>query len=274
MTPRRSSDTWTELLRTASLVRAEALPALAPDGPSPWARFARPILLGAVVVAGVAFAVTNVLHSSVRVTADSGLDSRLFSLTNQDRASNGVGSMTHNGTLQNIGEGAHYNGCASGGVNGRSVDMIQRGYFSHQIPPCNMYVFTMMRAFGINYRSAGENIGWESGSGDPAGYVNTQFMNSPDHRANILNGNYTDLGIGSAFSGGANGCCGGNANDWMFSEEFAQLSSPPPPPPPPPPPQSTKQISGGQGFGCIPHLSGWSMTVANGMPSQYRALKK
>jgi len=100
----------------------------------------------------------------------------------------------------------------------------------------------MMSAFGIDYRSAGENVGFESGYGGgsaSASQVNTDFMNSSAHRNNILNSNYTDLGVGSAtaasgwnYPGGA----GPYSDVWMFAEEFAQIGSPPPPPTPPPPP--------------------------------------
>ena len=78
--------------------------------------------------------------------------------------------------------------------------MIARNYFSHQIPPCNKYVFSMMQAYGVNYRLAGENIGWTAGAGDgtaSADLVNGKFMASPEHRANILDSRYTHLGLGS-----------------------------------------------------------------------------
>ena len=79
---------------------------------------------------------------------------------------------------------------------------------------------------------------WISNGGQAASYINGQFMNSPDHRSNILNGNYTDLGVGSAVSApGVNWTGAGSPgyqNVWMFSEEFAQLHGSAPPPPPPP----------------------------------------
>src|SRR5205807_7985774 len=145
------------------------------------------------------------------IASNSRHDSTLFSLTNQDHSSNGVRSMSYNGTLANIGEGATYR-CSGITVNGRSVDMIQRNYFSHVIAGCGQYVFSMMQAYGVRYRSAGENIGWvdnETNGGSAASYINGQFMNSPDHRSNILNGNYTSMGPGSAFSSNWSCSCGG-----------------------------------------------------------------
>ncbi|MGA8360955.1 MAG: CAP domain-containing protein [Candidatus Dormiibacterota bacterium] len=165
--------------------------------------------------------------------ANGAYDSQLFSLTNQDRTSNGVHSLRFSGTLQNIGEGAPYN-CRGVQVSGRSVDMIRRNYFAHPILGCGEYVFSMMQAFGIHYRSAGENIGWVAYSSSPAGYINGAFMNSSDHRANILSPNYTEMGVGSDESApGVTWTGQGSEQDvWMFSEEFAQVGSSSPPPPP------------------------------------------
>jgi uncharacterized protein YkwD len=165
-------------------------------------------------------------------SANGGYDSQLFSLTNQDRTSNGVHSLAFSGTLQNIGEGAPYN-CRGIRVSGRSVDMIRRNYFAHPILGCGQLVFSMMQAYGVRYRSAGENIGWEAGASSPASYINSAFMNSSDHRSNILNSSYTEMGVGSDES--APGVywtgVGSEQNVWMFSEEFAQVGSSSPPPP-------------------------------------------
>lgn len=229
-----STARWAELSRTATAVRAGS-PHAAVDLPAPWwRRRAAAALGGGAIAAVLTLSGLQMGDATVHAQADGGLDSRLFSLTNQDRASNGVRSLSYNGTLQSVGEGGAYH-CGGITVYGRSVDMIQRNYFSHVIPVCNQYVFPMMSAFGINYRSAGENIGWESGSGDPAGYINQSFMNSSDHRANILNGNYNYMGVGSAYGGSWTGN-GSPLAIWMFSEEFAQIGSSAPAPPPTPRP--------------------------------------
>ena len=228
---------WEELARTAALVRASADVTTSP--PRPWRGFATTAAY-LVVLAGVAIGALHAAASATPVRADGSADADLFSFTNQDRASNGVRSLGGNGTLGAIGEGIRYNGCGFA-VNGRSVDMIQRNYFAHPILNCGQLVFSMMQAFGVHYQSAGENIGWNTyGDGaTAASQINSAFMNSPDHRSNILNGNYTALGIGSDTSGSGSWSGGGGSYTgvWMFSEEFAQLagSSPPPPPPPPRP---------------------------------------
>jgi uncharacterized protein YkwD len=255
MDRRSPPSTWDELLRTASAVRATpSFPEAAPMAGGRLRRAARPIAVGAVLLTAAGLAVLHLAGTAGLASANGGYDSQLFSLTNQDRTSNGVHSLAFSGTLQNIGEGAPYN-CRGIRVSGRSVDMIGRNYFAHPILGCGQLVFSMMQAYGVRYRSAGENIGFESGYQNPAGYINGQFMNSPDHRSNILNGSYTEMGVGSYESGsapswtglmspGRYACSSGCSNVWMFSEEFAQVgsSSPPPPhrnPPPKPAPRNS-----------------------------------
>jgi uncharacterized protein YkwD len=226
---------WEELLRTASAVRATPSAAIARSrGGLPGV--IRPIAMTAGLLTAAGLALLHLAGTSGVASANGSLDSQLFSLTNQDRTSNGVRSLTFSGTLQNIGEGAPYN-CRGIQVDGRSVDMIRRNYFAHPILGCGEYVFSMMQAFGIHYQSAGENIGWESGSGSPASYINSAFMGSSDHRSNILDGSYTEMGVGSDES--APGVfwtgVGSEQNVWMFSEEFAQVGSSPPPRPGPRP---------------------------------------
>lgn len=234
---------WNELTRTAELVRA-----VQDDRPArAWQRIVTTAAY-LVVLAAVSIAALVAVGNATPVRADGTADGDLFSLTNQDRASNGVRSLGSNGTLAGIGEGSRYNGCGFP-INGRSDDMIQRNYFAHPILNCGgQLVFSIMRAFGINYQSAGENIGWNTygDAGTAASQINSAFMNSPEHRSNILNGNYTVLGIGSDNSGSASWSGGGGSYTgvWMFSEEFAQLSGSPPPPPPPPKPPKPKPQPG------------------------------
>ena len=234
---------WEELLRTASAVRATPSAAIARSrGGLPGV--IRPIAMTAGLLTAAGLALLHLAGTSGVASANGSLDSQLFSLTNQDRTSNGVRSLTFSGTLQNIGEGAPYN-CRGIQVDGRSVDMIRRNYFAHPILGCGEYVFSMMQAFGIHYQSAGENIGWEFGSGSPASYINSAFMGSSDHRSNILDGSYTEMGVGSDES--APGVfwtgVGSEQNVWMFSEEFAQAGSSSPPPHRSPAPKPAKRNS-------------------------------
>jgi uncharacterized protein YkwD len=228
---------WDELLRTGSAVRATAAaPDEAPRDPGRLRQAVRPVAVSATLLTAAGLAVLHLAGTPVVAVASGSEDARLFSLTNSDRTSNGVHSLTLSGTLRSIGEGASYN-CNGIHVYGRSDDMIRRNYFAHPILGCGQLVFSMMHAFGVHYRSAGENIGWNAGYADPAGSINGEFMASPDHRSNILNGNYTEMGVGSDES--APGVTwtgvGAEQNVWMFSVEFAQVGASPPPRRSPPP---------------------------------------
>ena len=237
---RQTGTAWEELSRTAAAIRVTTQGDVTTVQHSWLRRQWRRVVLTSAGAALSLLGVIWVLHAPVIARADAGADQTLFSLTNQDRASNGVGALNYNNTLTIIGENAGYN-CGGIHINGRSEDMIQRNYFSHIIAGCGTYVWPMMSAYGVNYQSAGENIGWvnnDSNAINAAGIVNTAFMNSPDHRANILNGSYTDEGVGSFYGAtwsGDSSCGNPCSSVWMFSEEFAQLGAAPPPPPPPPP---------------------------------------
>jgi uncharacterized protein YkwD len=230
---------WDQLLRTAAAVRAEPVGAVAPARGRNLAIAARRVVTAATVLAACTLAVLHLAGSTSVVSANGGADSTLFSLTNSDRTSNGVHSLTFSGTLQAIGENAGYN-CNGIRISGRSYDMIHRNYFAHPILGCGQLVFSMMQAFGVHYRFAGENIGWVNGGlsgGSAANYINGAFMASSEHRANILNSRYTEMGVGSDESspGVVWTGVGRQTGVWMFSEEFAQVGSSPPPRPAPRP---------------------------------------
>lgn len=83
----------------------------------------------------------------------------------------------------------------------KAEDMRDQGYFSHTSPTYGS-PFDMMKKFGVSYRSAGENIakGYRSVSA-----VMNGWMNSSGHKANILNGGFTQLGVGYCTDGSGNG---------------------------------------------------------------------
>jgi uncharacterized protein YkwD len=75
--------------------------------------------------------------------------------------------------------------------------MVDNGYFSHTSPTYGS-PFQMIRAFGLSYRTAGENIAY--GYTTPQAVVNG-WMNSSGHRANILSSSYTQIGVGYVSQG-------------------------------------------------------------------------
>lgn len=64
--------------------------------------------------------------------------------------------------------------------------------FSHTRPNGSSFS-TVLTENGINYRGSGENIAW--GQRSPEEVMNG-WMNSPGHRANILNSRFTKIGVG------------------------------------------------------------------------------
>lgn len=69
--------------------------------------------------------------------------------------------------------------------------------FSHTRPNGSSFS-TVLKENGISYRGAGENIAW--GQRTPEAVVNA-WMNSEGHRANILNKNFTFIGVGYYLDG-------------------------------------------------------------------------
>lgn len=73
----------------------------------------------------------------------------------------------------------------------KGQDMVNNNYFSHYSPVYGS-PFQMMTSAGIRYSYAGENL-----AGAPTvERAHQALMNSPGHRANILNPNFTHIGIG------------------------------------------------------------------------------
>ena len=112
-------------------------------------------------------------------------EQQVVTLVNAERAKYGLAALTLDETL-----------CGYARV--KSQDMHDQGYFSHTSPTYGS-PFDMMRAFGVSYRTAGENIAM--GYATPAAVVEA-WMNSEGHRANILSANYTTLGVGYVADGG------------------------------------------------------------------------
>ena len=125
--------------------------------------------------------VLNIPKLSTSVTS---VENQVVALVNQIRAQNGLSTLKENWQLSRV---ARY----------KSQDMADRNYFSHTSPTYGS-PFQMMQQFGISYRSAGENIA--KGYSTAQAVVNA-WMNSPGHRANILNSSYTQIGVGYVADG-------------------------------------------------------------------------
>ena len=73
----------------------------------------------------------------------------------------------------------------------KAQDMETNNYFSHNSPTYGS-PFDMLKSFNVSYKSAGENIAGHS-TAKNAFYA---WMDSPGHKANILNSSYNYTGIG------------------------------------------------------------------------------
>lgn len=157
-------------------------------------------LSGATAMAVSALAIVTVVAPPRVAHADSTFNADLLALLNQDRGSHGLAPLQSSSALGALAESESYGGCGYS-IAGRAEDMIQRNYFSHYISSCgNQTVFNVMRADGVSFGGAAENLGYASNTADAkaaAQYVNTQFMNSSEHAGNVLNTSYTTVGIGS-----------------------------------------------------------------------------
>ena len=79
----------------------------------------------------------------------------------------------------------------------RSRDMVERAYFSHDIPVVGN-VFRRLDADGYCYELAGENIGWDTDADAVApGAIHAMFLESPGHRHNILEARWDAIGVGA-----------------------------------------------------------------------------
>ena len=120
-------------------------------------------------------------------SVDSGVtnyEQEVIRLVNEIRTENGLKSLSYDWELARV-------------ARFKSQDMKDNKYFSHTSPVYGT-PFQMIRNFGISYRSAGENIA--RGYSTPQAVVNG-WMNSSGHRANILNANYTHIGVGYVSGG-------------------------------------------------------------------------
>jgi len=111
-------------------------------------------------------------------------EQQVLSLCNQYRAQQGLAPLSMSWELERM-------------ARIKAQDMRDAHYFDHTSPTYGS-PFSMMKAFGIVYTYAGENIA--AGQPSPKSVV-VGWMNSPGHRANILNKNYTQIGVGYASGG-------------------------------------------------------------------------
>lgn len=76
----------------------------------------------------------------------------------------------------------------------KANDMAKRNYWSH-VTPDGKQPWTFIAASGYQYEAAGENLAYGFGTSEQ---ITTAWMNSAEHRANILDADYQDVGFATA----------------------------------------------------------------------------
>jgi stress response protein SCP2 len=105
--------------------------------------------------------------------------------TNVERARHGLPALTVDARL-------------AAAAQAHSDDMVRRDFFAHASPD-GRQVWDRAVAQGYAYRKVAENIAAGQRS---AAEVVRGWMDSPGHRANILDGELTQIGVGHALGGG------------------------------------------------------------------------
>ncbi|MEK7558853.1 MAG: CvpA family protein [Patescibacteria group bacterium] len=135
----------------------------------------------------------NLNFKTLKVTVDEAAEAAMFASVNKERTLRGLSSLDTDKRLTAAGR-AH------------CVDMLKRGYFSHNTPE-GLTPFDRMAQADVGFTYAGENLAL-------APNVETAMqglMNSPGHKANILSVNFGTAGIG-VIDGGIYG--------QMYCQEF------------------------------------------------------
>ena len=113
-----------------------------------------------------------------KVEASTITTANIIMLTNQERVANGLGVLTENSQLD-------------AAALAKANNMFEQQYWDH-FGPNGETPWQFIRAEGYNYVYAGENLakGFQTAEG-----VHEAWMASPTHAANIMSGNYKDIGV-------------------------------------------------------------------------------
>ena len=109
--------------------------------------------------------------------------SGLLGATNMQRANNGAAALSLNSKL-------------SSAAQAKANDMVARNYWSHKTPD-GQDPWVFIDATGYAYQKAGENLAYGF---DTSADTVTGWMNSPSHKANMLDTAFKEVGFGFANS--------------------------------------------------------------------------
>jgi len=117
-------------------------------------------------------------------TANEGYESQLIDLINAERTNQGFSALTYNSLLTSA-------------AKSHSLDMACQNYFSHTGSDGSS-PFDRISWTGYSYQAAAENIFAGSGSYNTPQQAFDSWMSSSGHRDNMINPDYTEIGIGCA----------------------------------------------------------------------------
>jgi uncharacterized protein YkwD len=93
----------------------------------------------------------------------------------------------------------------------QSTDMAELNDLDHVLPGATLSTLEQRAAYvGYNYTFLGENIAFNYPDDNS---VMAGWMNSPEHRANILDPDFTQIGVGIAYD---------SRNEPYYTQEFGQ----------------------------------------------------
>lgn len=110
---------------------------------------------------------------------------RIFELVNEARAAEGLGPVSENKILEAQAE--QY-----------ACEMIVWEFFAHENPVTGTTLGDRAREFGYNFAIIGENLAAGQRTAEQA---MQDWLDSPGHRANILEPDFTELGVGIRLGG-------------------------------------------------------------------------
>lgn len=105
----------------------------------------------------------------------------LADLANKDRSESGISGLAWNETLEKA-------------AKLKALDMSKNGYFAHT-SPTGVAPWHWFSEAGYNFFYAGENLAIDFTESEN---VENAWLNSPKHRENIMNQNFTEIGIATA----------------------------------------------------------------------------
>ncbi len=139
-------------------------------------------VLGLAVIVPTTLAGTYPVPSAAAVSA---AESAMVAALNADRAAVGLVAVQVDPRLMVI-------------ARARSVDMASKHYFSHSQPD-GRNVFDIINAAKITSYGAGEIIAYNyNGMDSTVSGANSQWMNSPGHKAIVISTTYNYIGVGLA----------------------------------------------------------------------------